>query len=232
MFRTRFVKWWPVAIAGALTVAAPVGLRASPLKNPKRLVNGQTVDLTPLFRWWTKQDGKRPLKAWAHLTGPVVGTNAWGWVIEAHIDTALPDAADDTDFPKDQKIILKHPPAAELAEFEKLSADLKDLEAQHAKLSAGAAKATKQGQDAASQEAAANISARKAARLQQQARQSGETAREDDDQLKTIDQQLKEVKDKLATFPSATKYSLDMFALDLRQQLGGMPVFEAGSVWQ
>src|SRR5437667_7193782 len=54
-------------------------IEANPLENPRRMVGGNTVDLSPLFRWWSKHDGERPLNAWVHVTGSVIGTNAWGW---------------------------------------------------------------------------------------------------------------------------------------------------------
>jgi len=230
MLPVRLGKWCAAAIAACVTLAPLPALRASPLKDPKRLVEGQVVDLSPLFRWWAKQDGERPLKAWAHVTGAVVGTNAWGWIIDAHIERALPASGGDSDAPKQTKIILRHPPAAEFGEFETLAAQLKDLNEQHAKLSADESKATKRGQDAASQEAANNVSVRRAARLQQQAQQSNQTAAQDEAQLKALDEQIKEVKEKLATFPSASKYSVDSFALDLKQQASGMPLFERGGV--
>jgi hypothetical protein len=228
MFPIRFGKWCATAIALSVALAAPHVSRASPLKDPRRVINGQTVDLTPLFHWWTNQASERPLKAWAHVTGTVAGTNLWGWIIEAHIERATPSTGDDTDAPKDGKIVLRHPPAAEFAEFEKLAAELKDLRAQHDKLSGEATQAGKRAQDAAAKEAAGNMSVRRAARLQQQVQQSGETMKQDDDQLKTIDQQIKELKEKLSTFPSETKYSVDSFALDLKQKANGIPIFERG----
>jgi len=230
MFPIRFGKLLVAATAVCLALAAPQISRASPLKDPKRIINGQTVDLSPLFRWWSKQEGERPLKAWVHLSGTVTATNAWGWVIEAHIERAKTGPGDDPNALKDGKIILRHPPAAERGEFEALAAQLKELNDQHARLSADASKANKSSQDATTKQSANNVSVRRAASLQRQAQQAGETAKEDEDQLKTIDQQLKEVKDKLATFPSETKYSVDSFALDLKQQANGMPLFERGAV--
>jgi hypothetical protein len=230
MFPIRLGKWYAAATAACLALAPLPASRASPLRDPKRVVEGQVVDLTPLFHWWAKQDGDRPLKAWAHVTGAVVGTNAWGWIIDAHVERALPASGGDSDAPKQAKIILRHPPAAEFGEFETLAAQLKDLNDQHAKLSADAAQATKRSQDAASKQTANNVSVRRAARLQQEARQSNQTASEDEAQLKTLDQQIKEVKEKLVAFPSATKYSVDSFALDLKQQADGMPLFERGGV--
>src|ERR1041385_5018948 len=59
--------------------------QANPLKSPRRTINQYVVDLNPLFRWWTNRAGARPLEAWVHITGQIVGTNAWGWVLHAHI---------------------------------------------------------------------------------------------------------------------------------------------------
>src|SRR5258708_256074 len=58
---------------------------ASPMKNPQRWVGEQKIDLTPLFQWWAKHAGERPLTAWIHVTGSIVQTNAWGWVVNARV---------------------------------------------------------------------------------------------------------------------------------------------------
>ena len=50
---------------------------ADPCNSPKRMIGGGTVDLQPLFEWWSNQkEGKRPLPKWKHVRGSVVHTGA------------------------------------------------------------------------------------------------------------------------------------------------------------
>ena len=64
-----------------------IRVEAGPARFPKRIVNGQAVDLTPLLDWWTKREGVRPLQAWVRVTGSIVGTNALGWTVEGTVET-------------------------------------------------------------------------------------------------------------------------------------------------
>jgi hypothetical protein len=121
----------------ALAALAEPGLQANPLKDPKRVVSERSVDLSPLFRWWNKREETRPLTAWVHLQGEIVGTNAWGWIVEAQVEeTGQPGK---NPAPKGAnghppRILLKTPPLTDRAEFEQLNAQLKALEAEHTEL--------------------------------------------------------------------------------------------------
>src|SRR5206468_41266 len=107
------------AVAGALG--------ASPARDPKRVVAGQTADITPLVEWWKHHSGSRPLTGWVHVTGRIVQTNALEWTIEGSVD----DPSNKHDGGKATtthgKFVLKTPPAQEMNEFHQLAAKLKQL---------------------------------------------------------------------------------------------------------
>ena len=219
----------------AVLLAAGSTLPASPLKAPKRVVNGQTVELTPLFKWWTKHDGKRPLTAWVHVTGQIVGTNVLGWVVEAQIEkTDRPDRPEESEPAKSAgpvRIVLREPPEQERAEFERLSAQLKTLNAQHAALTSQEANA-KNRADALGREESANrrygVHSREVALEHKQATQVQNQAKEE---LKPVDQQLQDLKKKLAAYPNPDHYEVDCFALETLQQYSGMPLYDHGRVF-
>jgi hypothetical protein len=145
------------ALAAVVVVCGT--LLASPLKAPKRMINGQMVELTPLFKWWAKRDGQRPLTAWVHITGKIVGTNGWDWVVEAQIEkTDRPNRPEEAGHRTEggpTRIVLREPPVQDRAEFEQLSAQLKTLTAQHAAL-AGQEADAKNRADALNREEQAN----------------------------------------------------------------------------
>src|SRR5437867_6204258 len=137
-------------------LACSYGAQASPLKNSKRMVSGQTIDLTPLFGWWSKHDGERPLQAWVHLTGSVVGTNAWGWILEANLEDSpsrtKSGSAEKPVRAGQQKIILKNPPVIEGAEFYRLIAQRNGLAAERQRISAQITQAADQVQELSTQQ--------------------------------------------------------------------------------
>jgi len=215
-------------ICGVILIAG-FALRASPLQDPKRSVNSQTVDLTPLFHWWAKKEGQRPLGAWVHVTGPVVGTNAMGWTLEASVETSATSAEGGNGAAKEHtRIILKHPPARQFAEFERLTAQLKDLEDQLSKLSAQQADADKRA-DSAAKHASSRNGLRGEAYFQQE-QQWNQTSSQAKDQIKDLDKQIQDVRARLAADSDSAKYSVDTFALDLHQKYDGLPVYDRGFV--
>jgi hypothetical protein len=216
-----------IKTCGVVIVALLAGslVQAGPLKNPKRMVAGHTVDLSPLFRWWSKHEGDRPLAAWVHVTGSVVGTNAWGWVVEAQVEkTSRPGSSHEGDV----KLLLKNPPVQELAEFERLMAEMKALNEQRGNILAQETQA-KDRADSVSREQAANR--RNGVRnrgLAVEGRQLRWTDSQLKNQLKPYDQQLQDLKTKLAAYPNPDHYTLDCLALDAEQKYNGMPVFDHG----
>src|SRR5262252_6910694 len=100
---------------------------ADPLKFPKRTVNGVAVDLNPLFRWWTNHSGTRPLTAWVHVTGAIVGTNSLGWTVQGTVErrSDLPDESEPEK--SSPSFILRNPPLSDLAKFDELVAKRAEL---------------------------------------------------------------------------------------------------------
>src|SRR6266496_559819 len=127
--RVVFLIFWSALIWNSCGSA-----RADALKYPKRMVNGQTIDLTPLFRWSAKPESDRPLTSWVHITGAVVGSNTYGWIIEAQI---APPASQGSSAARKHpqgaphEILLRNPPMSDRADFDALLAQHKALTATH-----------------------------------------------------------------------------------------------------
>jgi hypothetical protein len=221
-----------VVLAVVLTACSTL---ASPLKAPKRMINGHMVELTPLFKWWAKHDGQRPLMAWVHITGKIVGTNGWDWVVEAQIEkTDRPNRPEETEHRQaagPTRIVLREPPTQDRAEFEQLSAQLKTLNAQHAAL-AGQETDAKNRADALNREEKANrrygVRSPELAAEHKQATQVENQAKQD---LKPLAQQIQELKKKLAAYPNPDHFEVDCFALETLQQYSGMPLYDHGQVF-
>jgi hypothetical protein len=215
---------------------ASIGLVASPVQHPKRSINSCIVDLNPLFKWWSKHEGPRPLSAWVHITGSVVGTNALGWIVEARVEGASArggaeegkSTAASSQTPL--KILLQRPPVEDLAEFEQLSSRLSALNAQRANIAGEEAQARTRDQAVVEQQHAAGrnrVRSRLLALEDKQLKQSENGAKTEG---KSLDDQIKEIKAKLAIYPSNDHYEVDCFALDLQNNYGRLPVYDHGWV--
>jgi hypothetical protein len=217
--------------AGALLLLALCSLQASPLKAPRRLVNGQLVELKPLFTWWTNHSGPRPLAAWVHLTGPVTGTNSLGWIIDANIEATASrskaSAADAVGKGR-EKVVLQRPPVDDLVEFERLTADLKNLNQERGGVSNEETQAKSQQQTVGSQRTQFRYNranSRLLAQEEQQLRHIDDQAKA---QLKLLDQQIQALKSRLAGFPSQDHYEVDCFALEESRSYEHMPLYDHG----
>lgn len=97
---------------------------ADPCNAPKRMVAGRTVDLQPLFEWWSSQrEGKRPLPKWKHVRGSIVGQTGFGWIISGEAEGE-----------SQMRFLLKNPPRERLQRFEDLHRQLPSYERQRADL--------------------------------------------------------------------------------------------------
>lgn len=222
--KARFVSAFAVLIS-----LSPV---ASPLQHPKRLLNSYQVDLNPLFKWWTKHEGPRPLSSWVHITGSIAGTNAAGWILEAQVEGADKREVSNRAAPTHDstKIILRTPPVEDLAEFQGLSSRLAALNTQRSTL------ATEESQDkqreqavAAQQRAARGNRARVLSLEDRQLKQAENDAKASQ---KPLDQQIQELKSKLAVYGSTDHYTVDCFALDLQADYEHLPVYDHGRIMQ
>jgi hypothetical protein len=211
----------------AISLFCEGGLQANPAQDPKRVVNEHAVDLTPLFHWWTNHSGARPLRSWAHLTGTVLATNSLGWQVEAKSDWSPPEdehGADAQQKTPDSRIVLKNPPAAEKAQFEKLSAELAALNKKRSELAREQAKAKQEV------EALAHSGGAPRARSFQ-VRQARAVENEAGRELKSIDAAIRGLKKKIAIYPNAEHFVLDCFALHTDQEFKGMRVYDHGAVF-
>lgn len=212
---------------GTLTVLVAVALHANPARDARRMVNGRTADLIPLIKWWTNHSGPRPLTGWVHVRGPVVGTNAGCWVVQAQVEHAhKSEPGGETAASASDKLLLKNPPIQEMAEFQRLSAQLKSLEEARGQVNAQEQQA-RAAADAIAKEQNVNRRYRSAQRRQAQLTESEAKA-----ELKPLDRQIQDVKQKLAIYPSSDHYEVDCFALDIAQTYSGLQLYDHGLVFK
>jgi len=187
------------------------------------MVNSQTVDLNPLFRWWTKHDGDRPLRAWPHISGTVIGTNVLGWTVNAQVEDPEQAGKGET-----VKIILKNPPLQDLARFETLKARRKTLEEERARLLGQSAEADSHLKEIATEQKTPGRTRLRTQALTQQTKQWKQTKDAARAQLKPIDAEVADIDKQLAAFRDRDKYSVDGFALERGEKIGGVPVYDYG----
>jgi hypothetical protein len=88
------------------------------------MIGGRTVDLQPLFEWWSNQkEGKRPLPKWKHVRGSIVRETALGWIITGEAEGE-----------SQMRFLVKNPPRERLQRFEDLHRQLPSYEKQRAEL--------------------------------------------------------------------------------------------------
>jgi hypothetical protein len=223
MMRARFALMI-CGLCGAAWLAGST-LHANPLKDPKRVIAGQTVNLEPLFRWWTNRHGDRPLYAWAHITGAVVATNAWGWTVQARLDRPPTRAHGSAQEPASAggqvKLALKHPPVSELEDFSQLTAQSKALSDQGQALSNAVKAAASRAREIRANTPRSRL---RAAEVRQwQLAENQAKAR-----LAALRPLLADCRAKLAAFPNSTKYIVDCLALDMGQEVNGLPIYDYG----
>ena len=198
---------------------------ASPAKDPKRVINGQTVDLTPLIQWWNQKSGDRPYPAWVHVTGQIVGTNAGAWIINGQTDDKEGSGGE-------KKLLLRNPPTQDRAAFDQLLAQKKALEAQHAGLHAQADQADAKLKDISQERKAAREHHVRASGLNAQSSKLKQEEKTAKSEMKPIDAQIADLDKKLKPYGSTDHYVIDCFALKTGQAVGGMPVFDHGGVFR
>lgn len=208
-----------------MTILAAMPAFANPALEPLRVVNGQTVQLTPLFKWWAKREGPRPLAAWVHVTGNIVGTNSLGWVVEAKLEKTERPMKEHED--GQSQILLRNPPLQQRAEFENLHHQMTQLTQQRANLLTQENRAKNQA-DVLSKEQKGHRHSRAVAAEQKEA---ASVASESKQQLQPLDKQIQELKKKLSVFPNPDHYEVDCFALDTAQVYQHFPVFDHGQTY-
>jgi hypothetical protein len=219
-------------IAVLVSLVSPAGI-ASPLKDPKRSVNARAVDLNPLLSWWTNHNGARPLVAWVQVTGPVVGTNSAGWIVQARLERTARNmeasSAAESDSPQ-IRILLKHPPLQDRAVFDRLSWQLKSLNSQRSALAAVESDAKTRRKSMADAETFNRAYGIRSWGLIVERRQLDQNQSQVSAQVKLLDQQIQALKRLLSSWPDPDHYVVDCFALDVGEGKDGLPVFDYGSV--
>jgi hypothetical protein len=225
------LKTWALV---SLVLLPGLWASASPLRAPRRIINGQTVSLDPLFQWWTNHHGARPLSAWVHITGTVVGTNAWGWIVEAQVEKTdrpnKPEPSADAETNGPGKILLGNPPLMDRTEFELLSAQLKALNQEHATIASQEAQARDRAQTLTNERNSTPQNRVQTRVVSQMVRQLHQLENQAKAELKWLDEQIKVLKTRLAPYPNSDHYVLDCFALDTGQEQSQMRIYDHGGV--
>jgi hypothetical protein len=210
---------------------AAFAVSADPLKDPKRIIDQRTVDLSPLFKWWAKHDGERPLKAWVRVTGSVTNVLGWGWVMQGRAERSMLDDENETLRPAgDFRFVLKNPPTEEMAQFAGLSAERKRLEAEQATLEASATNAAKRAKLLSDQDAANRRNHLPSRNLGFEATQWRHQENSFRQQLGPVEKQLAEIRKQMAEYPDPYRFTVDCFALVTSGKFNGMPVYDRGRV--
>jgi hypothetical protein len=234
----RTAQSWPfvpIEVCSLLVAGLALNSLASPVQHPKRSINSYTVDLGPLFKWWNKHDGARPLSAWVHITGSISGTNGGAWIIEGRVEGASHRPEDESNGANGSvhnpgTIILQNPPVDDLVEFEQLSGRLNTLLAQRSHLAGEESDARMREQAVAGQQRANRrypAQARVLALEDKQLKQTETTVQAGE---KALDQEIKDLKAKLAIYPSTDHFEVDCFALDLHYDYQRVPVYDHGRI--
>jgi hypothetical protein len=222
--------------AMGLSCLISANVLATPAQHPKRLIGNYTVDLAPLFKWWTKHDGPRPLSSWVHITGSIVGTNAAGWIIEGQVEGRDPDKdtakASGAPAAGSIKIILRSPPVEDLADFERLSSELTSVNLQRSSLSAEESDAKSKDEAVSAQQRSFRRDSARSRLLALEDRRLKQTQDETKAEQKPLDQRSQELKSKLAVYPNPDYYIVDCFALDVQYEFDRLPVYDHGRVMQ
>lgn len=201
--------------------------------------NAATVNLTPLFKWWSQHTtyglantdavstNSRPLSAWHRITGNHVGDAGSSWVVEAEIYT-------NPGVRIKARIMLKNPPIAEEQLFYSLKSELAAAVRQMTNDQRLYQKETK----AARQAEAHAKPVRNTRSARNQANENAQTASQDQQTAAAAlnDQQEWEqavplAQQRLNAIPAKNgKYVLDCFALAVGKTPAGVPIYDLGVV--
>jgi hypothetical protein len=201
--------------------------------------NAATVNLTPLFRWWSHDtaydlanansvsSNSRPLSAWHRITGNHVGDAGSSWVVEAEIYT-------NPGVHIKARIMLKNPPIAEEQLFYSLKSELAAAIQQMTN-----DQRLYQTETKAEQKAEARAKpVRNTRKARNQANQNAQMASQDQqtasaalNDRQELEQAVPLAQKRLKAIPSRNgKYVLDCFALKFGETKAGVPIYDLGVV--
>jgi hypothetical protein len=182
--------------------------RSTPAVYESRVINYHQVDLMPLFEWWDRRKGVRPLASWKHVEGTLERETAYGWLIRGTIEgqSGL------------HYFLLRNPPKKDLARLRELENALPGLEQQRASELAVAKLPMYEGREWNAYGELVRSPTENYDRIEQ-----AQTNLQDlDTRIADIRQQMATMLDKRGNF------RIDAFALDMNQVYQGSPVFDFG----
>jgi hypothetical protein len=201
--RLRLLGW--AVICGLFVI--PSG-RSTPAVYERRVINFHQVDLMPLFEWWDRRNGARPLASWRHVEGTLERETAYGWLIRGTIE-----GQDGLYY-----FLLRNPPQKELARLRELENSLPGLEQQRTSELAVAKLPMYEGREWNAYGELVRSPTENYDRIEQ-----AQTNLQDlDTRIAEIRQQMADMLDKRGNF------KVDAFALDTNQVYQGSRVFDFG----
>ncbi len=203
----------------------------------------QTVSLAPLFQWWTAHGGQngelpaaaenfpdssRPLTAWKRITGIKTAEYDYGWIVNAEIATSPTSRTNEW-------IILKHPPAAEEAQYYNLQSLIAQYKEQIAsdkrtqETDLKDAERVQKKADRDSKSFSKSVRAYYGTDLEAEAKRYREAAANALNDQKQYQQTLEQAEQLFNSLPGAkNEYVLDCFALQIGRNSKGQLVFDVG----
>lgn len=191
-----------------VSVSAIECVRASPCVDPKRMVSGHTVNLSPLIEWWSEPKSVRPLPAWKHVRGSIAQETAFGWMINGKAEGQSTD-----------RFLLKNPPRERLRRFRELQPRLAEYEKNRAATMETLGRPVYSWWDSFWGKPPLPQSI------------SPEEYRLASAHLAELDRNIRATRDELAPMQDEHgNFKLDAFALHVNESYQGLPVFDHGLV--
>lgn len=198
-------------VLGYVVICALFGIpsaRSTPAVYERRVINYHQVDLMPLFEWWDRRKGDRPLASWKHLEGTLERETAYGWLVRGTIE-----GNDGLHY-----FLLRNPPQKELARLHELENSLPVLEQQRASELGVAKLPMYEGREWNAYGELVRSPTENYDRIEQ----AQANLQDLDTRIADIRQQMAAMLDQRGNF------KVDAFGLDMNQVYQGSPVFDFG----
>jgi hypothetical protein len=171
------------------------------------MVNGHTVNLSPLIQWWSAPKGMRPLSSWKHVRGSIAKDSPLGWTIAGKAEGQNHAS----------KFFLKNPPRERLRKFRELQPRLAEYEQARTAMMEKLGRPVLTPHDLlwGTPQISNGISL--------------EEYRQTSAQLAELDRQIHAVQAELAPLRDENgEFKVDVFALQSNELYQGLPVFDHG----
>ena len=203
----RTTRWTLIACAAAMSCSLGFGVaEADPCDSPIRMINEQSVDLSPLLEWWSNPQGcERPLFAWKQVRGRIMRETAYGWIIQGEAEGEG----------QPLRFLLRNPPFERLQKYHEMQRQLRAYEQERIYLNDYLNRPVRSPYDSQVDSAIPSISWSDQliaiTRLQQLERT-----------IPALHQEFSRLQDDRGNF------KLDAFALRINETYKGLPVFDHG----